>query len=1118
MLSFYRIATCTLALILFLLAPARAQQNAFPTSKDIQFKHITVDEGLSQTSVGQIFQDQQGFLWFGTSDGLNKYDGYEVTVYKQNPDDPNSLSSSSIMSIYEAPSEPGVLWIGTTNTGLTRFDQKTGTYTHYIHDPDNSNSLRNDHVMATFEDHLGTFWIGTWQGLQTLDRKTGTFRLYEHEMENPESLSGNQITSLYEDSAGELWVGTFKDGLNRFDRERNNFVHFRHYPDDPNSLVNNRITAITENGQGELWIGTRNGLSSYNREEQRFTQVQHDAEDSHSISSNHVTSIGTVQSEPDILWVGTSDQGVSRFNTQTGKATSFQKESSNPESLRDNRILSVLGDRSGVLWVGTYLGGVSSSNGSSGTFAHYKHNPDNPNSLSENMIWSVLEDSDGILWVGTNTEGLNRIDRTTGEVTQYRHNPDDPNSISQNSVRSLLEDSKGNIWVGSHGGLDRFDKKTNTFTPLSKSGLIPGMKGRVATHTMMEDRAGIIWIGLSYGLIRFDPKRGKTEHFLHQKDDPFSLSSSQVMALHESVDGSLWVGTWNGGLNRYNPDNNTFTRFSHDAEDANSLSHDAVLSILEDDAGCLWVGTIGGLNQFHPETGVFVRFTEQNSDLPANNINGILKGDDGNLWLSTHNGLSRLDPEKYTFRNFSVERGLQSREFNGGAYYKTRSGELLFGGINGLNAFYPEQIKDNPFEPQVALTGLSLWNESVDADAESPPGELIPGTKDLSLTHEENDITFDYVGLHYASPEHNEYAYRLDGFDKEWRKVGTRRSAIYTNIPPGDYTFRVKAANSDGVWNTKGASIGMTIHPPWWMTNWAYLGYGLSIIALVFGVDRLQRRRVVGKERERSRIREVELQAQAAEARATVLRTENERQTRELEEARLLQLSMLPKEMPAHPLVDICASMTTATEVGGDYYDFQIDADNALTIANGDATGHGANAGTMVTSTKALFNVLAEESDLTRVLRKSSRALKSMGMRKLFMALALVKLKDDELVLAGAGMPPALIYRAASRSIELIHLKGVPLGGPGDITYEPQHTKMLAGDTLLLMSDGFPELFNKYHEMLGYDKVVEIFQEVADQSPEEILAHLEQSWKAWRDNQAPGDDITFVVMKMKDAA
>ena len=1090
------------------------QSTPFQTNRAIHFEHITVDEGLSQTTVRVIFQDLAGFLWIGTSDGLNKYDGYDVTIFKHDPNDSNSLASNEITAIYEAPSEPGILWIGTNAAGLIRLDRDTDTFTSFDASPDHPTGLGHNHITALLEDRVGTFWVGTLDGLHRMDRDAGTFTRFGHEIENPGSLSSNDITFLYEDSAGLLWVGTGKSGLHRFDPVNEQFMTYTHDPDNPTSLSHNMVTSIQEDGRGALWIGTMNGLNLFHPEDASFEHFMQTSRSSGYPGNFEITAIGFIETLPDILWIGTFNDGLFRFDVRTGAYTRYIHEPTDSRSLRDNRIRSVLGDQFGVLWVGTFLGGLSWSSIASGTFELYRHNADNPNSLSESMIWSVMEDRNGILWVGTNSQGLNRIDRQRGTITHFKHNDKDRRTISHNSIRGMLEDRDGNIWVGSIGGLDRFDPTSGTFFRYKDSGMTPALKDHDRAYTLMEDKEGDIWIGMHTGLIRYNPVTKAVSRFEHDPDNPQSLSSNIVMSLFQDSQDAIWVGTWSNGLNQFDPETETFIRYNHIPDDRSSLSSNTILSINEDHTGDLWIGTTSGLNRFQSNTDTFDRFTEQNSGLPTNTVNGILAGDDGFLWLSTHRGLSRFDPTTATFQNYGVKRGLQSLEFNGGAYHKTGKGELLFGGINGLNAFHPGAIQDNPIPPQVAVTGMQVWDRPLPINTYKAMRDSMMAPT-VTVAHNENDVTFDYVGLHYADPEKNTYAYILDGFDDDWRWADDRRSAIYTNIPPGDYTFNVRAANSDGVWNTEGASVNLVVRPPWWRTGWAYMGYFLSLLGVVFTVDRVQRKRVVGKERERSRIREMELQAQAAEARASVLRAENERQTRELEEARDLQLSMLPEAMPLHPTVELAATMTTATEVGGDYYDYHVDKNKVLTVAIGDATGHGANAGTMVTATKALFNVLAQEGTPVNMLNQSSKALKKMGFRKLFMALALARLDGHTLELAGAGMPPALLYRAASGDIETIPLKGIPLGGPGEIGYQKQQTNVAAGDTLLLMSDGFPELFRESGERIGYEESIDIFREVAHKSPQDILYHFEQTEKDWLDGHPPGDDITFVVMKVK---
>ena len=1082
---------------------------------DLKFEHLKVEDGLSQTTVNTIYQDTQGYIWLGTGDGLNRYDGYDVKVYKHDPDDANSLPGNAISAVYEPPSEPGVLWVGTFATGLSRFDQRTGRFTNFAFSDD---GLRGRQVRALHEDRAGTLWIGTDGGLHRYDRDAGTFAAYTHELENPRSLSSDQVRALHEDRAGTLWIGT-SDGLNRFEPETETFGHFRHDETDPASLSSDAVSTLFEDLAGTLWVGTYGGgLNRFEPETETFTRFRHDKSDDTSLGGNYVSALAEVATEPGVLWVGTYGDGLSRLDTATETVTRFRHQPSKPASLGQDRVHALLGDRTGALWVGTDFAGVSRANVGAGGFAHFNHDPDDANSLDDPVVWRVLEDREGMVWVSTIT-GLNRIDRANGRVTRFQHDEDDPSTISSNGIRALFEDRDGTLWIGTSKGLDRYERGTGAFRRYE---LFPALKPNQIVFDVVQDGVGDLWVAIyNGGLVRLDPRTGAVTHYRHDEDDPYSLGSNRILDLYHTRDGALWLGTADGGVNRFDRHREMFTRYVHEPGNPNSLSHNFAGALHETADGTLWIGTYaGGLNCLHPETGKFVHFTEQNSDLPTNTINGILEDDAGHLWLSTHDGLSRFDPEAETFRNYGVDhRGLQSREFNGGAYFESAAGEFFFGGINGLNAFFPDAVTDNPTPPQVVLTELKIRNETVEPGGEGPLAEHVSAAENLRLRHHENDLSFGFVGLHYAAPEHNRYTYRLDGYDDDWRDVGTQRTATYTNLPPGRYTFQVRAASSDGLWSPEPAALGVVIRPPWWRTPWAYALYVLLVGVGVFAVDRIQRRRVILRERSRAEIREAQLQAQAAEARALLFKSENERKSRELEEARQLQLSMLPDTVPEHPEVEIAAFMKTAFEVGGDYYDFHLAEDGALTLAIGDATGHGANAGTMVTAAKSLFNVLAGEADLVEILRRASYAIKGLGLPKLYMALALAELRGRRLTLAGAGMPPALVYRAATGGIEEIPLKGMPLGGFADYPYRQATLSLAPGDTVVLLSDGFPEMFDEAGEMFGYDRTRATFAEVAERTPQQILDHFTGIVRTFAHNGHRDDDITFIVMKVKpDAA
>jgi serine phosphatase RsbU (regulator of sigma subunit) len=476
--------------------------------------------------------------------------------------------------------------------------------------------------------------------------------------------------------------------------------------------------------------------------------------------------------------------------------------------------------------------------------------------------------------------------------------------------------------------------------------------------------------------------------------------------------------------------------------------------------------------------------------------------------MSTNHGISKFDPENRTFKNFTVEDGLQSDEFNGGAYYQSKSGELFFGGINGINAFYPESITDNTYKPQIELTDFKLFNRSIDINDSSPLHKHVSETEEITLTYWQNDIEIEFVALHYYRSTKNSYAYRLDNYDEDWRYVGTTRSAVYTNLDPGDYVFSVKASNSDGVWNENGPMLKIKITPPWWSTTWAYIGYGLIFILGVFAIDRFQRFRLTQRERNRSMIREAELRAKAAE-------DENQRKSYELEEARRLQLSLLPEKLPELPNLEIAVYMNTATEVGGDYYDFNISADGTLNIALGDATGHGMKAGTVVTLMKGLFSADSGRMDIGDFFQQSSETIKDLRFDRMMMSFTMIKIKDMDMLFSSAGMPPAYIFRSSTMKVDELSLEGMPLGAMKEVKYQVIKEQLVSGDTLLLMSDGLPELKNPEHKIFDYSRVEKVFRDVAGQTPQEIVDRLVDAGEIWRKDQVADDDVTLMVIKAR---
>ncbi len=799
-----------------------------PPEQQRRFVHISTADGLSHGMVLRIVQDDLGFMWFGTADGLNRYDGHTFKVYKNDPDDPSSISSDSIWALYVDRS--GTLWVGTEGGGLNRFDRDADRFIHYLPDPDDPYSLSDDGVTVIYEDRSGVLWIGTATGgLNRFDRKTERFTHYRHDPDDPYSISSDGIISILEDREGVLWVGT-SIGLNRFDRETRHFTHYRHDPSDPYSLSHNSVWVIHEDEgdqAGTLWIGTAGGgLNRFDRETERFTHYRFDPNDPHSLSNNIVFAI---YEEPsgDLL-LGTYGGGINQFDPQTGQCIRYMKDESDPYSLSSDHIRAIYVDRSGVLWVGTEGEGINRSDPPYKRFLHYRAIPDDPHSLSDNFVTTLYEDRAGILWIGTLGGGLNRLDRETGEFTHYQHDPTDPFSLSDNNVTAVYEDHFGVLWVATgNGGLNRLDRATGRFEHYREDPTDPAALSTDALYTIYEDRYGILWIGTNGGgLERFDRETETFVHYRYASDDEHSLSHDRVNVIFEDQASNLWIGTSGGGLNYFDREADHFIRYQAIAGDSTSLSNNVIFAIQEDLAGRLWIGTTNGLDRFDPETRTFRHYREKDG-LPNDVICGILVDDAGNLWISTGRGIARFDPRTETFKSYDASDGLQGDQFHPGAYCKGRDGTLFFGGTNGFNAFRTENIRDNPVVPRIVLTKLQQGGDDI------PLNQAIETVEQISLRWPYNFFEFEFAALNYVQSEKNQYAYMLEGFDRDWNYVGERQFGRYTNLPGGTYTLRIKGTNNDGVWNEEGVALRVRVIPPIWQTWWFI---GLSLFLAVAGI------------------------------------------------------------------------------------------------------------------------------------------------------------------------------------------------------------------------------------------------------------------------------------------
>lgn len=794
-----------------------------PYGTNIRFEQISLEEGLSQSVVNAILQDRQGFLWVGTDDGLNRYDGYQFKIYKPDINDPNSISARSITAIVE--DQQGYLWIGTHSGGLNRYDPVSGKFTHYLNDPTDNASIASNNVLALCLDENG-LWIGTDEGLDFLSFTSNAFTHFRAPLETPpnaKSLSSNVITALLKSANGILWIGTANAGISLYNKTNQTFISYKHNANDPTSLSSNRINSIVESQTGEIWVGTMNGLNQYNAAGKFFRRYRNSASNPHSLAGNAIFSLYI--DSWNTLWIGTNN-GLDRYDPTSRKFIHHQNQPSFSNSLSNNKVYSIYEDASGVLWIGTYGGGLNKYNRRQDHFAYYRNDPNNPNSLSSNFIFPILVTPNNDVWIGTDGGGLNYFNPSKGTFTRYLHTAENPTSLSNNSVFALHIDKTGNLWVGTTRGLDRFDPFTQTFTHYQPAELEEETLG-VTVFAIYEDSRNTLWVGTNRGLFTFNRATGAFTAYNTQPDTPNTVNAEPISVIQEDTNHNLWIGSSGNGLIRINLETNSLTRYTYNPADKSSINSNIILSVYQASNGVVWVGTHGGgISRYNPATDSFTHFTE-NEGLPNNVIYGILEDEEGNLWLSANFGLSKFNPTKQTFRNFTVSDGLQSNEFNQYAFAKSQDGIMYFGGINGLNVFKPSEIVENRFQPNILLTSFTL--SGAPFVEENITTEYF---QTITLTWPQDSFEFEFAALAFEQPSKNQYAYMLEGFDSDWIQAGNQRNGRYTNLPGGTYTLRLRGTNSDGVWSDKIQSVQIVVVPPYWETWWFR-----SLLAVFFAIS-----------------------------------------------------------------------------------------------------------------------------------------------------------------------------------------------------------------------------------------------------------------------------------------
>jgi ligand-binding sensor domain-containing protein/signal transduction histidine kinase len=826
-----------------------------------QFQRLDARNGLSHNSVLTIFQDSKGLIWLGTYGGLNKYDGYKITTYRTEHGNKNSLQANSIVAIHEDIN--GMLWLGTFGGGLIQFDSQREIFKsyRYLHVDPNHNITPN--VRSIYEDDSGALWIASSEGLVKFDQQLNKYTPY---IIPADVHAENNITAITKSKKkNKLWIGSYL-GLKLFDLKTGRFTMYKPDSKNPNSLSHPNVLAIYEDHSGIVWVGTEGGgLDAFDPATKQFKHYKNDPANPASISGNVIFSIYPYSSQKLLI---ATESGLNIFDLATRTAEYILHDPKNPTSLSSNNVRCIFKDRGEVLWIGTDGGGVNKTDTQRKKFFLYRNDPDNNSSLKSNNVFSILEDHVGKIWIGTIDGGLNRYDRETKRIVHFLPDSRNPASISSTKILSLSTGPSKNLWIGTdrdglcmvHASDLTNTKREPTFIKFYKEAKPNALNSNVI-YSLLEDRTGVVWAGTwSRGVNKlvFNTRKTNGEidytkpvitHYRRDPQNSSSLSHDVAFTLYEDRQGTLWIGTAGGGLNKREvirkevngklEDVDVFRHYVHHPDDSTSLSDNNISAIYESTTGDFWVGTAIGLNKMNRVDGTCTLYTIKDG-LPNNMVFGILEDSKHNLWIGTLGGIAKFDPLKETFRTYTYEDGLQDNMFNPNAFCHSKSGEMFFGGPNGITSFFPDSIKNNSYKPQVFLTDFRVFNKTVAIGTDEAGDERLKSSllsvKEINLSHKDYVFSFEFSASGYANSVKNKFAYKMENFDADWVYTdNSNRTATYTNLNPGKYIFRVKASNNDGIWNEEGIAVRINIKPPFWRTWWFItLAIGLIIGSLFF--------------------------------------------------------------------------------------------------------------------------------------------------------------------------------------------------------------------------------------------------------------------------------------------
>lgn len=826
------------------------------------FKHLTVEDGLSQSTIHSILQDKNGFMWFSTDLGLNKYDGTKFVFYQHNPSDSNSIAANFILSIFE--NSFGEFWIATGYNGLDLFDRKMEIFRHFRHVDKDSSSISSNNIRAIYEDSRNNLWIGTaGGGLNLYNRKTHRFKHFLNDPKNPNSPVSNFVSSIVEDRYGNLWLGSTEGKLCKFNYRTNTFTNFYLFNIYNGNLSNSTFGMLYCDSNNNIWYATENGLYVFSNAQDTFVHYAK-GNGNKGPNVNAITSV--MEMGKDIFLIATDHGGLNMLNRKTGEFSYLLHDKYDATTIHNNQLYDIYRSKDDIIWIGSYNGGVNIYDKKALRFNQYRFLLKNKDAAELcNSVLTICEDKDSNVWIGNDGQGINVYNPKTHYASVIKHETGKLNSIRSNCITEIYRDREDDLWIGSYlEGLSKIDWKTKKYTHFVHDGQNKRSIGGNNVWTILEDRENVLWIGtIGSGLDVYDRDKNVFYHYRNYPDSATSLSNDDVYKITEDQHGDIWVGTRNG-LNFLKRGTLNFRRYLSVPNDEKGICGAWIYDVFMDTKNNIWVGTDLGLNLFQPETHTFKHFTQKDG-LKGKSVLAILEDKNNQLWISTNNGLSRFNPDKREFRNYDIGDGLQGNEFNYTSMLLSRNGTMYFGGINGFCAFNPDSIKDNPYVPPVFLTAFKCSEGYENLRQEQGSLLNINFTKKIVISYKQAIISFEFAALNYTNPSKNQYAYMLEGFDRQWIFGGNRHEVTYTNLDPGKYVFKVKGSNNDGVWNNTGTSIELIITPPFWKTLWFLILVIILVVCLIYiyiarREKRLKRDKKVLQERVHERTKEIEKQ------------------------------------------------------------------------------------------------------------------------------------------------------------------------------------------------------------------------------------------------------------------